>query len=150
MREEKIILLEKYLEGILSEEENRKVKDLLLTDSEFKSEFDEQKRIKEMMNKMNLKNPSVEFWDSYWLNTYNKVERGFAWILISIGALILLGFAAFNFTEALLKNTDIPEFIKYSLAFVIFGGAILLFSVLREKILVNSKERYKEIQRWLL
>lgn len=147
MEEEKIILLEKYLEGILSDEEQLKVNELLLSDNQFKAEFNEQIKVKEMIGKMNLKNPSAEFWDSYWLGVYNKIERGLAWILISTGALILIGFAIFNFVETLLADSQTPVFIKYALMFLIFGGMILLLSVIREKFTVNKKDKYKEIQR---
>ena len=147
MNEEKIILIEKYLEGIISSEENQRFESLLSTDFEFKKEFEEQKRIKNLMNRMSYKNPSVEFWDSYWLNTYNKIERGFAWILISIGALIFLAFGAFYLAEEILADPEIPEIFKYALAFLFFGGSILLFSVFREKFTVNKRDKYKEIQR---
>ncbi|MFA8344162.1 MAG: hypothetical protein ACEPO8_14410 [Rhodothermaceae bacterium] len=147
MDEEKIILLEKYLEGILSEEEKPQVDNLLLSDPEFKKEFEEQTKVKNMINKMSLKNPSVEFWDSYWLGVYNRIERGLAWILISIGMLIVLGFGAFHLAEAILTDPSTPLLMKYALAFIFFGGTILLFSVAREKFTVNKKDKYKEIQR---
>jgi len=147
MDEEKIILLEKYLEGILSKEEQLKVDNLLLSNKEFKKEFEEQSKVKKIMNKMSLKNPSVEFWDSYWLGVYNRIERGLAWILVSLGMLILLGFGTFYLAEVILTDTSIPALLKYALAFLLFGGTILLLSIAREKFTVNKKDKYKEIQR---
>lgn len=147
MDEKKIILLEKYLEGILSEKGKTEVDNLLLSDSEFKKEFEEQTKVKSIINKMSLKNPSIEFWDSYWLEVYNRIERGFAWILISIGMLIVLGFGTFHLAETILTDPSTPLLMKYALAFILFGGTILLLSVVREKFTVNKKDKYKEIQR---
>lgn len=147
MNERKIILMEKYFDASLSSEEKREFENILLQDKEFKKEFDEQKRIKEVLNMMNLKNPTNEFWDAYWLGIYNKFERGIAWLFISIGAIIVFAYSAFIAVEKFLADTTTPALVKWGSAFLVFGLLFLLYSVIREKLTVGKKDKYKEIQR---
>jgi len=86
--------MEKYFDNEISENENKALNEIINSNSSMMREFEEQKRIKEVFNKMKLKNPSSELWDGYWENTYNKLERGFGWLAIFIGSLILIGYAS--------------------------------------------------------
>ena len=96
---------------------------------------------------MMLKNPSREAWDGYWTELYNKLERGIAWIFISIGAIIVLTFAAIQFIEKLLETDKLPFLEKAGVFLLIIGFAVLIVSLLREKIFKNKHDKYKEIQR---
>lgn len=147
INEKFLILMEKYLENEINDSEKEELEKFLKEHPEFKTDLEEQKRIKEVLSKMNLKNPSEEIWDSYWENIYNKYERSFAWLFIFIGGIILIGYGSLEFAEAFLKDTETPPVIKYSTAALVFGFAVLLFSVIREKLFTRKHDKYKEIQR---
>ncbi|MCK5347573.1 MAG: hypothetical protein KAR20_29390 [Candidatus Heimdallarchaeota archaeon] len=147
MNERFIYLNEKCLDGDITTEEKSEFENLLASDSELKKEFDEQVRIKEVLTKMKLKNPSVEIWDSYWLGVYNKMERGLAWILVSLGAVILIVYGTYEGVSEMLKDTSTPAFVKIGVTALQVGGLILLLSVLREKLFTRKHDKYKEIQR---
>jgi hypothetical protein len=147
MNERFIYLNEKYLDGDISNGEKDELDALLNSDPQLKKEFDEQVRVKEVLTKMKLKNPSVEVWDSYWLGVYNRLERGLAWILVSLGAVILIGFGAYEAVSEMLKDTSTPGIVKIGISALATGGLILLFSVLREKLFTRKHDKYKEIQR---
>lgn len=91
--------------------------------------------------------PSGEGWDRYWLNVYNRIERGLGWILISIGAAILLFYGAFKAVESILADMQLEWFVKAGILAVLGGLAILLISVIREKFFTRKADKYKEIQR---
>ena len=88
IRENEIILIEKYFANSLTANEQLEFEKLLLTDLNFKNEFEEQLKIKEVLNQMKLKNPEKEIWDKYWLNTYNLLERRVAWLFVLIPIII--------------------------------------------------------------
>jgi hypothetical protein len=146
MNERFIYLIEKYFDGELTSEEKSEF-DSLLLDKNLKNEFEEQKRVKEVLNKMKLKNPSAEIWDRYWLSVYNKVERGLAWIAISIGVLILIVYGSIGAVESFLADTQTPGIVKLGISALVIGGLILLFSVIREKLFIGARDKYKEVQR---
>ncbi len=147
MKERFIYLNEKYLDGDITTEEQTELDSILNTDSGLKEEFEEQVRIKGVLKKMKLKNPSVEVWDSYWLGVYNRLERGLAWILVSIGAIILIGYGAYEAISEMLQDTSTPGFVKIGISALLTGGVILLFSIVREKLFTRKHDKYKEIQR---
>lgn len=147
MNERFIILLERNLNNDMTPDELTEFKNLLESDKLLKEEYREQKRIKEVLNKMTLSNPSKEVWDSYWMSIYNKIERKFAWIAILIGSTILIGYALLEAVEKFMNDNQSPWFIKFGVFALVFGFLIFVFSILREKIFVSQNDKYKEIQR---
>ena len=146
MNERFIYLIEKYFSNELTNDEKNEF-DSLLLDKKLRSEFEEQKRVKEVLNKMQLKNPSTEVWDKYWFGVYNKVERSIAWIAISVGFLVLLVYGSIEAVEKFLADTQTPGIVKFGISALVIGGVILLFSVIREKFFTHSRDKYKEVQR---
>lgn len=140
-------LTEKFFDNDLSESEKQEFESLLKNNKTFLVEFEEQKRIKEVMSKMRMRNPGRELWDGYWESIYNRVERGIAWLAIAIGGLILLGFAAFRAAEAFMHETELPVLVKAGILILLFGFLVLIVSLIRERYFVHKKDKYKEIQR---
>ena len=147
MIDRKIYLMEKYLSGEADTEERKEFERLISYDRDLKEDYEEQKRIKEALNKMQLKNPSREVWDNYWMSVYNKVERGIAWIAISIGAVILIVFAVLEAVQKFMEDTQTPAAVKIGIVFFVAGLLILVFSLIREKLFTHKRDKYKEIQR---
>ncbi len=147
MNERFIYLMENYLDKNLNKDEEAEFFKLVENDDNLKKEFEEQKRVKEVLSKMMLKNPSREIWDSYWLGIYNRIERGFAWIVISIGAILVLGFSVIKFIETLYLDSAVPLIMKIGIYTLSFGFVILIISLLRERIFSIKHDKYREIQR---
>jgi hypothetical protein len=111
------------------------------------NETNEYKKIKEVIHTMKFKTPPDDVWDRHWLGIYNRIERGLAWILFSIGAVILISYGIFHFIEAIFTDTQITGIIKFGILAIVVGLVILLVSVFREKMIVRKKDPYKEVQR---
>ncbi|VAX19461.1 hypothetical protein MNBD_IGNAVI01-1542 [hydrothermal vent metagenome] len=146
MNERFIYLIERYFSDELTSDEKNEF-DSLLLNKNLRDEFEEQKGVKEVLDKMKLKNPSVEVWDKYWLGIYNKVERGLAWIAVSVGVLILIIYGSIEAVENFLADTQTPGIVKFGISALVIGGIILLFSVIREKLFTGTRDKYKEVQR---
>lgn len=148
MSDKKFIeLVEKYFENELTSKEQTELENLLQNSKDLKEEFEEQKKVKEVLTRMKLKNPSREAWDSYWMGVYNRIERGLAWIVISIGALLFFGYASYEAVNAFINDTQAPPLAKLGITLLIFGALILIFSLIREKIFTSKRDKYKEVQR---
>ena len=146
MNERFIYLIEKCFDNELNVNEKTEF-DSLLQNKDLKNEFEEQKRVKEVLGKMKLKNPTVEVWDKYWLGIYNKVERSLAWIAVSVGFLILVIYGSIEAVENFFADTQTPGIVKIGISALVIGGLILLFSVIREKFFTHTRDKYKEVQR---
>ena len=89
-----------------------------------------------------------EVWDDYWrAEGYRRVERGVAWILITLAALILVGFGLWHAIGALLRDSAVPGFVKIAVFALLMGGAVMLASVIREKLAVRRRDPYLKVKR---
>ena len=135
------------LDHELSAQEQQEFEGLLASSSAWQKEWNEQKQLKELMTQMQFNEPPEEVWDSYWTGVYSRLERKVAWVLVSIGAMILIGYGAFKATESIWADPKLPPVIKWAIFALLAGGIILCVSVVREKLLTRKADKYKEIQR---
>ena len=141
------ILMMGEIDEELSPYEKAEFEKLLISNEEFKKEFDQYKKLKEVTTEMRFSSPPIEMWDGYWLNIYNRLERGIGWLLFSIGSIILLTFGGFKLVEALLMDSNISWIFKAGVLFIMGGLAVLLVSVIRERWFTFKRDPYKEIVR---
>lgn len=114
---------------------------------ECQKEWQKHKKLKEVTKTMKFKSPPAEVWDNYWVNVYNRIERGFAWIIFSIGSIILLTYGGFKAVETIIADPQLEGIVKVGILFAIGGLAMLLVSIVREKLFTRKSDPYKEVQR---
>jgi hypothetical protein len=146
-REQFNILLMKAIDGELTPQEQEEFDAFLERDPACFEEWQKHRKLKEVTRSMKFKSPPPEVWDTYWQGVYNRLERGFAWILFSIGSVILLTYGGFKAVETIVADPNLATIVKIGLLLVIGGLAALFVSVAREKLFTFRKDPYKEIQR---
>jgi hypothetical protein len=147
-RERFQILLTGAVDAELSQEQQAEFERYLKEYPECQTEWEQYAKLKEVTQTMKFKTPSQEIWDAYWLNVYNRIERGIAWIILSIGCIILLTYGGFKAIETLIADPQLETIIKVGLIAVIGGLVILVVSVVREKLFTARTDKYqKEVQR---
>ncbi len=140
-------LVSSYADGELDKGTRRQVEEHLSCCPECRAELEDTKKLEEVMSGMKLKSPPAETWEVYWASVYNRLERRFGWILLSIGAIILLLFGGYKAVEGIIRDPGIPFLLKSGILLAMAGGVVLLVSVLRERLFVRTRERYKEIEK---
>jgi hypothetical protein len=135
------------IDGELTPQESTELRQLLRTYPHLHKERNEYHKLKEVTTQMAFKTPPKEIWDKYWVNIYNRIERSIAWILVSIGAVILITWGLFQAVENMLADTQLVGIVKIGIIFALAGFVILIVSVLREKLIMRKSDPYKEIQR---
>lgn len=96
---------------------------------------------------LKIKSPAPEVWDDYWSGVYNRMERGVAWLLVSIGAVLLLAWGAVEAASAVWADSELPWFIKLAIATLSGGLLLLLYSVIRERWFMAKTDKYKGVIR---
>ncbi len=96
---------------------------------------------------MELKKPSKEAWKLYWASVYNRLERRIGWILLSIGAMIILFFGGYKMVEGIIQDPSTPLLLKAGILVFLGGIVVLLVSLIREQLFVRKRERYKEVEK---
>ena len=104
-------------------------------------------KLKELTGILTYADLPDEVWENYWQSLYKKLERGFGWILFSIGAIVLLFFGLFQFLSELYYSPTTPIIVKISVTALLLGAIILLVSFSRERLFAYKRDRYKEVNK---
>lgn len=131
----------------LSAAEQDEFEKLVQQNPDLKKEWEKFKSMKEVLSTMKFKNLPEKAWDSYWLNVFNRLERGIAWMLVSIGSVILITYGLFKAVEEMFQDQQLILIIKVAILAVLAGLVILLVSVIREKLIIRKSDPYKEVKR---
>jgi ferric-dicitrate binding protein FerR (iron transport regulator) len=135
------------LDGETSPQQEQELSRLLENDPVLEAEWEQLQRVKEVTSGMVFNKPPEEIWDTYWTGVYRRFERGIGWILVSVGAILLLSYGAWEGLGELLDDTTTPAIVKYGALAVIVGLIVLLVSVVREKLFIRRSDPYKDIIR---
>lgn len=135
------------LDGELTPPERGELDRRLADDPVLAGEWRQLQRVKEVTSTMAFRNPPAEVWDTYWTGVYRRLERGVAWILVSVGAVIVCSWALWRAVEDLIRDASLPAVVKGGALAVLVGGVVLLVSVVREKVFLARKDPYKDITR---
>jgi len=140
-------LMMAQLDGESSPEQDAEVALWVKSDPVLLREFEHMKALKILTAQQRPDDLPPEKGDQYWQGGYPRLERGLGWILMSLGALVLLMYGSWEVAREWILSPDIPLWIKAAGISFCTGLAILLISVIREKLFLHKQERYKDIQR---
>jgi predicted anti-sigma-YlaC factor YlaD len=140
-------LISSYFDGELDKEKKKLAEEHLKECSECREEFEGMNEFEEVMGKMEFKKPAREVWEIYWTSVYNRLERRIGWILLSLGAMILLFFGGYKAIEGIIQDPTTPLILKVGIIALLGGLVVLLVSIIRERIFVRKRERYKEVEK---
>ena len=104
-------------------------------------------QLKEGAATMKFKALPEVYWDDYWTHIYNRLERGIAWILVSIGFIVVFLFLGYQFVESFLIDQNQPIILRLGASVLGIGLIVLFVSVAREKLMVRSVDKYRGIRR---
>lgn len=147
LSERELFLVNKAIDSMLSQQEAEELRQLFAERPEVQREYESLKSVKEVTMELKFKQPPEETWDRYWAGVYSRLERGIAWLLISIGAAVVLAIVGYGAVMKLLEDTSTPLAVKLGVGALLLGGAVLLVSVLREKLIMGKTDKYKEVIR---
>jgi len=136
-----------FIDKELSTKEMLEIKKLIDREKLYRDKYNELMKLKEVTSDMKFKKLPDMYWDEYWHHIYNRIERGISWILISIGAIIVIFFALWGFVNELITDQQLNPILKIGILILLLGAIILLISVIREKLMVRRLDKYREVER---
>jgi predicted anti-sigma-YlaC factor YlaD len=140
-------LLMGYLDDELTELESLRIEEHLKECRECSKELEEFRRLKEVTHNMRVSTPDDRYWEIYWSNIYNRIERRVGWIMVSLGSILLTSYALYYIVDSLLFKGDIPLVVRIGVIALVVGFCTLIVSVLRERIITSRADKYERIQR---
>jgi len=134
------------LDGESSDAERRELERLLDRDPALRDEWRRLGRVKEGTSTMVLEQPPEETWDRYWMSVYNRTERKLAWLLVGLGAIILVAYGLWHavpaWIEGLFGASDLPVVVRGAIVAVLTGAVLLVVSVVREQLSTKRTDAY--------
>jgi hypothetical protein len=140
-------LLAGYVDGELSDDERQAFEAQLAEDEELRAELAEFRKLQEVTGMIRYADLPDEVWENYWQNLYRKTERGIGWILLSLGAIVLLCFGLYEGMSELYADPEAPLWLKIGLTAGGVGFIFLLVSYARERLFAYNRDRYKEVMK---
>ncbi|HHJ52203.1 MAG TPA: hypothetical protein ENJ89_03320 [Caldithrix abyssi] len=141
------ILMMGLLDGELNEQDTQRVKQHLEECEACARQYKSFLKLKKETQDMKFKPLPEMYWDEYWNHVYNKIERGISWILVSIGAVIILAFSLYQAMSDFFSDPAEPLSLKIGTGIFVLGMIVLFVSVLREKLMVKKVDQYRRIKR---
>jgi anti-sigma factor RsiW len=140
-------LLSAYVDGELDAADVTRIEAHLAEDPDTRREVAQLRRLKEVTGALRLKDPPAEVWEDFWENTYNRGERSLGWLLLGLAVLVLGGWGATVLLQNLLGTESLPLIVKGAVIGGAAGLALLLVSVVRERLYKRRRTRYKDVVR---
>ncbi len=140
-------LLMGYLDAELTELEILRMEEHLRECTDCSAELEEFRRLKEVTQNMRVATPDDKYWEVYWSNVYNRLERRIGWILLSLGSILLTSYGLYYVVARLLLQGDIPLVVRLGVVALVVGLCTLVISVLRERIFFSKSDKYERIKR---
>lgn len=140
-------LISAYLDGELDPEERAEFERRLEAGEVSRTEFEEMRAMRDLTDSVRLRPFPEAEWDRYWTRTYNRMERGLGWILLSLGVIVLLSVGLYELLQHWFLEGASPWWLRAATGAVAAGLGVLFVSVLRERIFVRRTDPYREIER---
>lgn len=135
------------LDGELDAAERAELERRIAADPELEAEWTRLLEVKELTRMSMIKSPPEEQWNRYKSSVFNRIERGIGWLLVSLGATVLLCYGLWQAMSELWADASMPTFLKLAI-FALGAGSIVLFvSIGREKLFTHHHDPYKEVER---
>lgn len=139
-------LLSAYVDGELDEENTARVEAYLAGDEEARREVERLRHFNRITGALHLKDAPPEQWEDFWNRFPHRAERHLGWLLLTIGVVFVGAWGLLSLLQALL-HSGLPLFLKGGIFLIAAGLLVLLVSVVRERIHVRSRTRYKDVIR---
>lgn len=140
-------LISAYLDGELDAPEREEFERRLKSGEISRTELEEMRAVRGLTRSVQLRPFLDDDWDRYWERTYNRLERNLGWILLSLGAIVLLSVGLYEFLREWLLDGSSPWWLRVATAAVAVGLGFLFVSVVRERLFVRKTDPYRGIER---
>ena len=133
----------RYIDGEMSPQDRAEYERHLESCAECRRSLERFGGLRSLTGRIKMKDPTDEFWEAYWKSLYRRIERRIAWIIMLVGVVMLVVYQLYHAAS----NFGRITFEKAALVLFAAGAALLLISIIRERIHHHKVDRYKDIER---
>ena len=131
-----------YVDGELTQQEAQKVELLLETDPGYQKLYDEISLMRQEVQSLSLQEQELEHLDKLFNEPVAKTSKILGFALIAVAALIIVGVTFFK----IFSHPDLGMIEKLLVGAIGSGSLLLLYSVLRQRLISARKDKYKRVK----
>ncbi len=135
-------MLSAYLDGELTQQHRQRVEVHVDACARCGKTLAELERIREGIGTLPNPEPTEEQWSRMMRVTVTKTSRGLGWLLGIAGGVLLAGYAAYEFAH----DEAVDALVKIGVVGIVGGVALLLLSVLIDRLRARKSDRYKDVE----
>lgn len=139
--------LSAHLDGELAANEAKELEAHLESCAECRSMRDKLTKMGEELDMIRFAKPHDDVLDRYESHVFTKIERGIAWILLSVSAAVLTCAALFYITRDFLLSAEAPLVVRMGVGAGMLGLIVLAVGVARHRIAIRKTDKYKGVIR---
>jgi len=136
-----------YLDDEMSDDERRRFEEHVAECDACGTELEKLRGVKEVTTRMKLADLEDRRWDHYWAGVYNRLERRAGWILLSLGAIVVIAWGLYGALGDLFGDESLPLVIRAGIGCALLGVVILFVSVARQRLFSWKRDPYREVKR---
>lgn len=140
-------MLSGYIDDELSADEKADLEKHMKSCEDCSKELKAFRKLKEVTGAMRYADIPEHVWDNYWRGIYRRIELGLGWMLLSIGAIVLIGCGCYYLIKDFFMDPAAPLLVKIGVGAGGLGMIILLVSIIRERLFAFRRDRYAEVKR---
>ncbi len=141
------ILIMRRLDGEITPEEDAALEIHLASCPSCTRALHEYSKVISATARVEMRSPGDEQWEVYWSRVSNRLERSFAWLVVVLGAAVVLFYGVYRFATHVVRHPTMPVWAKVGLLALVAGFVLLFASVVREKACLWCSDRYRGVQR---
>ncbi len=90
-------MLIRYVDGEATEEETQALRRHIAECERCREELRAHQKLRDLAQDLGRVEPPEELWDEYVQGVYNRMERGFGWVFVVVGGLVLVLVGAWRY-----------------------------------------------------
>ena len=131
-----------FLDGELTQQEAQKIALLIERDTEYKTIYDELALMRSEVQSLSLQEQELQHLDKLFNEPVSKTSRIFGLALIALSVVVAVCFTLFTF----FTNPELSLLDKCLVGGLGGGCLLLLFSVLRQRLISLKTDKYKGVK----
>ena len=135
-------LLSGFVDGELTQQERQRIKLHCEQCDECRQNLAEFRALRDRIGKARLSDVGEDKWRETMNDMTVQTSRGIGWLLFIAGILAVTGIALYQF----IVEPGMPTWMKLILVAIYGGLAVLLFSVLRQRLIERKTDKYKDVE----
>ncbi|MFH1279330.1 MAG: zf-HC2 domain-containing protein [Candidatus Eisenbacteria bacterium] len=136
-----------WLDDEMEADERRSFEEHLRNCPACRAELELLRGVKEVTIRMKLADLEDREWRRYGTHVYNRIERGTGWVLLSLGAIVTLGYGMWGAFADLLRDDSLPVVVRAGIGCALLGVVILFVGVVRQRLHSWRRDPYRGVER---